>query len=142
MTDSVKAVHLSLLRLMGADRALGTGYSGSLVHFGAAIYGPTPLWRIVEFRGDQASTRVEQVPWADIEPLLPSLSDFCAHPMRVAAKFDTSDSWETIDLAVSLNGRPMQRLHLSLRSSGFEGDDAALLERLLRLVYRRAGLLA
>ncbi len=134
------AVHFSLIELLGADEGMGTAYSGSLVQCGAARWGPTPRCRVTQFRGEDASTRVVEVPWPALEALHADLAEFCARPLRVHAAFDTSDSWATLDLVVSLDGRDARRLHLSMRSSGFEGDDAPLLARLVAGIRACAGL--
>ena len=60
-------------------------------------------------------------------------------PARVTAKADTSDGWARLLLHVSheSGGRT---LALDLQSSGFEGEDAALLHRFFAILLGSAGL--
>ena len=140
MSGTVRAVTFSLRRLMGADERLGTAYSGWLVQFGAAEWAPQALWRVVWFMGERALTRDIEVPWPDIAALGSDLTALCQRPLQVSAAFDTSDSWESVDLLIGLNGQPAHRVGIAIRSSGFEGPDADLLRRVLHTVEERAGL--
>lgn len=141
MTETTQhVVQLALRRSFGSDNRFGTAYSGWMVQFGAASWSATALWRVVWFMGNEAATRDVAIAWGEIEALLPALREFCAGPPRLEARFDTSDSWEHLELVIALDGQDSRRLSLHLRSSGFEGEGEEMVGGIIEAVERLAGI--
>jgi hypothetical protein len=103
-----------------------------MVQFGG-IGGHAFRGRLVEFRGDVATTRDFDVAWSALEGLSPLLREFCAKPVEISAVFDTADSWTHLTLDVMFNEQH-NCVHLVMMASGVEGSDTRLFDQIVTTV--------
>ena len=137
MSAEIRGLQVALVHLIGPDEDRGTAYAGWLIQFGG-WQGADATWRVVEFSGRQASARSVTVPWEEIAAQAALFRDVSARELDVTGRLDTSDSWQSLALRIGIDGAPARRIDVHWRCSGFEGADAALLERCLEFLEVRA----
>lgn len=128
----------TVLRLVGSGAVgLGPAAKGRLVQCNARI-DTTVRGQVVEFDRESATTRSFESSRAEFSALAHQLRDLCNRRLDVTTVWDTSDAWIRLTLEIFWNDR-RTCLHLTLMSSGFEGEDAGALEQLLLEIDRLAG---
>jgi hypothetical protein len=77
--------------------------------------------------------RIRSVLWQTVREILGLLSEvgIPGRELRVKGTLDTSDTWSKLMLRIQLDGRVFT-LDLEMMASGYEGEDAEALGRLLK----------
>ncbi len=138
MGTEIRGLQVALLHLIGPDEDRGTAYAGWLIQFGG-WQGAESLWRVVQFAGEDASARIVTVSWEQLAAQSALFRDMSSRDLEVTGRLDTSDTWQSVALRISVDGAPARRLDVHSRCSGLEGADAPLLERCLDFLELRAG---